>query len=173
MSDGRRRQWQPIATDLPNNNTGAGLKRKFGRDGLLVWVCFLLACKRSFNQGEFEYHTEDDGYRNLGLGYPHVPTFSLDEFFTYTGRMKMTSRRRSGEVVKVSCTRFEEWSKAGGRAVEADKKSRKRAQNTRTLQGRYADDTRTDLDLDSDHDLDHVSDVFKIPPAVLRDVDAA
>src|SRR6266542_6754416 len=69
----------PIASTFAFGNTGTKLKVKFGRDGLLVWVCFLAACKKNWIQGQFEYTSEPDGWNRLGL-YGYQPDFTLKEF---------------------------------------------------------------------------------------------
>ncbi len=155
--DRRRRQWVPIDAHVAHGRTGERLQEKFGRDGLLVWLLYLAACKRSVVQGTFTYTSETDGWRQLGL-QTDVPKFTLEQFFAFTGQMKKTrvtrgrrmadtGQRRGTRMADVRCTAWGDWNKKIQRDANATQKRRKRTQNTadnpRTLDGRYADDMRT------------------------------
>lgn len=130
--DKRRRQYFPLAVTFAHGNTGVRLKKRFGRDGLLVWVCYLTACKTNWIQGQFSYTSEPDGWTKLGL-YGYEPEFSLSTFFTFTGHLKQTRRTRSGDLVDVICTQWEAWNKEFKRDRDASEKSRKRGGNTATM----------------------------------------
>lgn len=153
--DKRRRQYVPLFTGFAVEGTGQKLLGKFGKDGLITWVCVLAAAKRSRDQGTFNYVSEDGGWHELGLGYPHTPTgFTLDEFFTFTGQLKKTRKRRVGQLSHVEITGWGEWNKAWDREVEADRKSSKRAQNTPDnvppIPGRNTDETPTEVEVESE-----------------------
>lgn len=133
--DRRRRQWVPLHVNVAHGRTGTRLKEEFGRDGLLVWMLYLAACKANPIQGEFSYTSEADGWTKLGIyDDEDHPDFTLDAFFTATGRMKKTSRRRVGRIVNVVCTPWADWSDTLRRDADASKKARKRAQNTGDIQ---------------------------------------
>lgn len=140
--DKRRRQYIPLAVTFAFSPTGKRLLNKFGRDGLLAWVCFLAACKTNWIQGQLSYTSEPDGWSKLGL-YGWEPEFTLDAFFTFTGRLKQTSRRRSGDITDVFCTRWDEWNKEVRRQIDAEQKSSKRGENTETSQRQSGDETAT------------------------------
>jgi hypothetical protein len=107
--DGRRAQYVPVDTGIAFGKTATRLKKKFGRDGLLTWVLFLAACKRSREQGTFTYTSESEGWQLIGLDYPDTPTFSLDQFFAFTGRGGGTRLVRSGAVRRVSVVKWKTW----------------------------------------------------------------
>lgn len=136
--DKRRRQYFPLSVMVAHSSTGVRLKEKFNRDGLLVWILYLTACKTNWIQGQMTYTSEPDGWSKLGL-YGYEPDFSLESFFAYTGQLKQTKRTRSGHVIDVICTRWEEWNKEFKRDRDAAEKSSKRATNTKTKQ-RLPDD---------------------------------
>lgn len=141
--DGRRALYVPIAVDIASGKTGMKLLGKFGHAGLLTWVCFLAACKRSINQGEFQYGSEEEGWRMLGLDYPITPNFTLQEFFTCTGHLKQTKRRRIGRLTHVTCTQWKDWNVSFKRQFDREEKSRKRAAFTSTLDRHYDDNAAT------------------------------
>ena len=141
--DHRRRHWQPIDVHVAHGRTGKKLLAKFGRDGLLVWNLYLLACKRNVNEGEFTYHSEQAGWADLGLPYPHTPAFTLDEFFSFTGQLKKTRKTRSGDVVKTLCTSWGDW-KVKKRTASGDTENpRSEATFTDTIRTDYGHDTDT------------------------------
>lgn len=145
--DLRRRQYVPISVHIAKSRTGKHLLERFGPDGLLVWILVLCAAKKGFTQGEFEYDTEFDGWRKLGIeDYP--PSFTLDEFFEYTGRIKATRRDRNraktGRQV-TEITAWKEWNLSVKREHDAEKKRWKRAQTTATLGG-------TEVEVESEYE---------------------
>lgn len=156
--DKRRRQYVPIAVTMPHGNTGKRLKESFGRDGVLVWMLYLVACKTNWIQGQFTYTSEPDGWSKLGI-YGDQPAFTLDEFFARTGRLHLTKKRRSGDVTDVVCRGWNEWNTEWKRESDANEKSRKRAQNTATLGA-------TEVEVDSDDESEPDVEARSAPPAV-------
>lgn len=151
MIDRRRRRWFSLSALYPHGETARRIQAEFGRDGLLVWILFLAACKRSPIQGSFSYTSEEGAWAELGLLDPaDRPGFSLDEFWTFTGRLKQTRRTRSGHVSHVSATHWKEWQDASARRIEAERKSRKRAEKTPDIPA-----LDSDRDTDRDRDRDH------------------
>lgn len=134
--DRRRRQWVPVAVDFHRGRTGSRLHDRFGHDGLLVWVCYLLACKTNWVQGELDYYDEADGWARLGLN-PAEFSFTLEEFFAYTGDLHLTARRRRGDVITTSCRPWNEWNTSVKRAQNAEWAARQR--------GSDEDETTTEL----------------------------
>jgi hypothetical protein len=137
--------------------------------GLLVWVLYLAACKRSRQQGTFTFTTEEAAWMELGLADPKDrPDFTLAEFFKYTGQLKQTRQTRLGQLQHVTATHWEEWQETVKRRLEADKKKRQReskgtgsprteARNRRDIPEPFRGsdlDLDLDLDLDQDQDLD-------------------
>jgi hypothetical protein len=92
--DGRRRPWIPISSSFALDKTGARLKEELGRDGLLVWTCLIAAAKRAAIQGSFEYASEADAWRQLGL-YGHEPDFTFEDFLAVTDKLKLTISSRA------------------------------------------------------------------------------
>lgn len=132
----------PISVSVAHSKTGKQLKQKFGRDGVLVWVLYLLACKSGWIQGQFSYTSESDGWGRLGL-LGDEPSFTLEDFFKTTGSLKQTSRRRSGDLTDVISSNWEMWNDDVKRQQDAEKKSRKRGTNTATLNGTNGDGVAT------------------------------
>lgn len=160
QTDRRRRQWLPLSATYPHGHTPRLLKERFGRDGLLVWVLFLAACKRSSIQGEFEFVSEFHGWCLLGLEPDDLPAFSLADFFRYTGELHLTRKRRSGDVVTITARTWDEWQTEPSREFAAARMSRKRAQDARNSRSH---DPGTDLDLDLDHDKDQKERALRAP----------
>lgn len=146
--DRRRRQYVPMSVYLASSNTGQRIMERFGIEGLGVWAAYLCACKTNWIQGQVTYAGEADGLTKLGL-YPHKPAFTLDEFFDFTGRLKLTKRmqdtrkRGAGQVQDVRCTKWDDWNKDVDMEVRAERKARKRAQNTGTMNGHNGDKAET------------------------------
>lgn len=153
MMDRRRRQWVPLSAYYPHSHTPRLLKERFGRDGLLVWVLYLAACKRNTPQGELTFVTEPHGWALLGLDPDDLPAFTLAEFFRYTGDLHLTRKRASGDVVTITARTWDEWQTEPSREFAAARMSRKRAKDARN-NGRHDSGTDLDLDLDKDHDKD-------------------
>jgi hypothetical protein len=126
----------PLSVRFITGRTGTKLLEKFGRDGPLVWAAYLAACKLSRPEGEIVYASEAEGWALLGLS-EHEPDFTLDAFFTFTGRMKKTRRTRSGRVSYVVCTAWGRWTKTQKQEAERKRKSRNRAQSERDTSGTH------------------------------------
>lgn len=151
--DKRRRQYVPLAVTLPFSNSGVKLKERFGRDGLLVWMLYLIACKTNWVQGQFTYTSETDGWQRLGL-VTDRPKFTLDEFFAATGRLHMTRKRASGDVVDVFCRGWNEWNTEFKRERQSEEKTRKRHGNTETL---GATEVEVEVEYEKEGDVEAVS----------------
>jgi hypothetical protein len=144
--DGRRSQYVPMDTGIAFGKTATRLKKKFGRDGLLTWVLFLAACKRSREQGTFSYTSESEGWQLIGLDYPHTPQFSLDAFFAFTGRGGGTRLVRSGSIRRVSVVNWQSWNEEWKKQQGSERMSRKRAQSARTEGAQSAHDESTEYE---------------------------
>lgn len=120
----------PLSVRFITGGTGTTLLETFGRDGPLVWAAYLAACKINRPEGEISYASDTEGWALLGLaGYE--PSFTLDDFFAVTGRLKKTRRTRSGRVSHVSCTVWERWSDAQARDAARQRKARSRHESDR------------------------------------------
>lgn len=150
--DKRRRQYFPLSVYWASGATAKNLKTRFGRDGILVWVCYLTACKTNWIQGQMTYTSEPDGWSKLTL-YGYEPDFSLAEFFAYTGRLHLTRIRRSGDVVDVLCRGWDEWNKEFKRERDAKEKSSKRAENT-SDNATTLGATEVDVEVEFDEEVD-------------------
>lgn len=160
--DRRRRQYVPLAVTFAHSDTGVKLKRKFGRDGLLVWVCYLVACKTNWTQGSLTYTSEADGWTKLGLYGVEPPDVTLEAFFTYTGQLKLTRKRRSGDVCDVICTKWEDWNKDFKRDTDAAAKASVRAKNGEQIQRQNGDKaatmrtTEVEVEVEDEEDVEAV-----------------
>lgn len=146
--DKRVRRYVPLDVFVAFEEPGLTLRQKWGNDGLLAWALYLAACKREPIQGRFTYVSDAEAWGKLGMDAPGG--FTLDDFFRLTGRLKNTSRTRSGRVSNVLCTKWGLWNNAWDRQREAEKKARIRAQrtgdSTETLPGQSPDDKRTEVE---------------------------
>jgi hypothetical protein len=105
-TDKRRSQYVPMETRIAFGDFGTKLIDKWGMEGIAGWLLLLAACKRESVQGQFIYTSDFEGWSKLGAT---ASGYTLDEFFTYTGRLKKTSRTRHGRTQYVTVTRWEEW----------------------------------------------------------------
>lgn len=126
----RPERYVPLSVHFHTGGTGTAIRKRFGRDGLLVWICYLTACKRHTPEGRISYASETEAWILLGLGNDH-PDFTLDDFFTLTGRLKKTVRRRHGDVTETICTPWQRWTKAREQEDARERKARSRQQNNR------------------------------------------
>jgi hypothetical protein len=158
--DNRRRQWFPAYVYFMSDRNGAAIKAKFGFPGLVVWLAFLAACKRGHHQGQFTYGDELDGWMQLGLNDLRPDAdFTLKQFFNLTGRHHQTKRRRaSGDLTTIECCGWDAWNTSAERDLDANKKRRKKAQNTGedtpTIRREYPDNTGDLQESDKDKDKD-------------------
>jgi hypothetical protein len=136
--DKRRAQYVPLDSNIAFGKTTPRLLGKFGKDGLLTWLLFLAAAKRSREQGVFVYTSEPEGWQLIGLTYPYVPEFSLDAFFVFTGRIRCTKIVRQGSVRRVSVVNWKSWNDEWKKQQTSERMSRKRAESTRTEPAQHA-----------------------------------
>lgn len=159
LVDARRRRYVPMDSLLAFGDFGTKLAAKWGMEGLCSWMLFLAACKRETVEGIFTYTSEAEGWGKLGAA---ASGFTLDEFFTFTGRLRKTSRRRHGRIVYVTCTGWNTWNEDWKRERDAAQKSSKRREKTSdgtgTKGGRSSADTSPDVDVDVDTPLTPLSD---------------
>lgn len=127
-SDRRRRQYVPLSVHFAAGHTGQKLQERHGLEGLGAWACFLAAAKRSPIQGSVEWYSEEDGWRQLQV--KARPSFTFEEFVATLGRLHLAKTTKRGEVKTTSIRAWNEWNLTIKRQQDADKKSRKRAQNT-------------------------------------------
>jgi len=161
--DGRRRQWLPLSSEFPFDKTGTRLQEELGIAGPLVWVYLLTAAKRSDIQGWFTYTTDDEAWRNLGVANPAAVGFTLDDFFTLTGRLKKTARRRRGRITDVRITAWEEWNntpRTGSGRTEKSKSAPLFVRHPTEKPAPEADEERA-YDSDSDNDSDRKAAEFQ------------
>jgi hypothetical protein len=172
--DGRKRRYVPLSVYFGHDETSQHLKKAFGRAGLTVWACLLAAAKRSnTREGVFSYVTEAEGWRDLGLGYPDTPDFTLDEFFRATGRIKQTRKTAQGDVKHIELTRWADWNTAWKRESGAEQKSRKRAENTadipETLQRQNGAVTTPEVEVELEAEVEKKKTLAPAAPPRARD----
>lgn len=149
MTDRRRSQWIRQDVDLITSDLGDGILEQFGAPGMVAWVAFQLACKRSPVQGQIRYGSEADCLAQLGLvgirlRNEHDEEWTLDELWTYLARFKHVSRRRSRRTTDVIWTRFAENQESARRDSQAEQKARSRAIITETEPGQTGAVSRPD-----------------------------
>lgn len=131
-----------MSADFPFDRAGTAIHEQLGLEGLAVWVCFLAACKRNGVQGQIQYTTDPEGWSVLGCD---PATFTLDEFFDLTGRLKVTRRRSRARVKQVIATGWADWQHKSNIRTGDTRKPRSEQQNT---------DTKGTVDIDKDRDRD-------------------
>lgn len=135
-----------------HKNTCRVLLEKLGVGGPLAYLSLCARAKDSTIPGTFIYSSDAVAWEKLGLD-PIDVGFTLDEFFTVTGRIKQTSRTRVGRQIHVKLTQYERWQKDSKRYESAVRKSRSRREKTRdndVTGAGHTSDSRRDLDLDLD-----------------------
>jgi hypothetical protein len=141
------KRWLKLDQNFPFTRTSVQLRERFGNDGLLVWVCMLTAAKRGDPEGTIEHVNDPHFWVVMGLAQT-PPVFTPDEFLTFTGQLKQTRRRRSGDVVKTTLTHWGDWQETWRREDERERKSRYRQGFVRdtagTANGQPADEKRTE-----------------------------
>lgn len=118
-----------IDVDFFHKTTARKLHQELGLAGQLVFIALILRAKDGIEPGVFVYRSEAVGWEKLGFD-PEAMPFTLDAFFTVTGRLRQTSRRRVGDVWNVRVTRYGEWQKDSRRYETAVKKARSRGNST-------------------------------------------
>lgn len=165
MPDGRRSQWFAMDAWFFDNPLGVAIRERFGVTGLVLFIGFLGACKRSHIQGQIAYSSDLDALRLMGLPDLRLvddagAEWDLDTFWRVLGQLKQTRRTARGRVKNVKATHWGKWQESFERANEAARKRRSRGKNTPDdappLPGHYPDDApplhRTDSDSDNDSD---------------------
>lgn len=164
MTHGRR--WLALDADLFGKRFTDDLYSEFGWAGVVVWVAYLCACKRSATPGRITFLNDVQAAHELGIdGWELVDndgkTWELSDFWTFTGRKKQTRRTPNGRRMDVTSTHWERWQETYARAREAERKSTSRGKKSRTQPGHAPDNRRTNVRPDSDSDSD-------IPPTPQR-----
>jgi len=139
--DKRRSRYVPVDVFVAFSPFGAKLNDRWGMEGLAAWMLLLAAAKREPVQGTFTFTSEAEAWTKIGAT---AASFSFDEFLTFCGRAKQTRKTRSGRITYVEITGWKRWNDDWKRETQSRQKSRKRAQNTETMDGRYGDDTGTE-----------------------------
>lgn len=124
--DRRRRQYVPISSRIAFTRTGTALLDRWDMEGLCAWMLFLAACKRELVQGELVYTSDEEAWTKIGA---EPKAFTLDEFFSFTGRLKQTRRTRHGRITYAICTRWKEWNNTVTTELKREQKSRSRGEN--------------------------------------------
>jgi hypothetical protein len=153
-------QYVPLSVRFFTGHTGTKLREKFGRDGPLVWACYLAACKEHRPEGEIEYASEAEGWHTLGFEPDERPKFTLEGFFRYTGQLKKTRKTRSGHVFYVVCTGWERWHDMKRRNEAAERSARYR-RKTKRDEAMTEDVTPPSQARDADRHLDGEAEVLK------------
>ncbi len=129
----RGKQWIHFDAQFPLK-FGHDLCVRFGPAGQLLFIQFLCACKRSYPQGRIHYRTEDELRVLLGAHYSFEDEagdkWTLEEYWRWCGRRKVTSTRARGGRTYVTATRWDAW-EDDRNAKERERKRRSRAVSVR------------------------------------------
>lgn len=131
MRDGR--QWIHFDVQFPLK-FGHDLCERFGPAGELLFVLFLCAAKRSYPQGQIHYRTEEELRVILAADFDFVDNagdkWSLETFWRWCGRRKVTSTRARGGRIYVTATRWNTW-EDDRNSKNAERMRRSRANSVR------------------------------------------
>lgn len=144
-----RKQWFATDVNVFNGDFGVDLREQFGPVGMVMWIGFLAACKRSATPGKITYSSDAEALSLLSIPGMELideegEPFKLDDFWTFTGQHKQTRCTRRKRLVYVTSTRWGEWQKDVKRQTEAERKARSRADSGRTEPGQDSDYGRTE-----------------------------
>lgn len=123
-----------IDVDFFHKNTARKLQTELGLAGPLVFLSLILRAKDGIEPGVFVYRSEAVGWEKLGFD-PEAMPFTLDTFFTTTGRLRQTSRKRLGDIWNVKLSHYGEWQQESRKYEAAVKKSRTRHKSTGDTNG--------------------------------------
>lgn len=170
-----RKQWFAASVHIFDGDLGCDLRDEFGTAGLCMWVGFLAACKRSISPGKISYASDGEclslmGLPGLELVNEEGEPFTLEDFWTFLGHRKQTSRTARRRLVYVTATRWEQWQNSGKQQAEAERKSRSRATSERTEPGHEPDRNRPYRDSDRDSERDNDKDISARARTALRAV---
>lgn len=126
------RRWLAIDADLFGKRFTDDLYQQFGWAGVVTWIAYLCACKRSRFPGRFTFLNEADALAQMGLiGWETVDNdgkpWGLDDFWKFTGRKKQTRRTQRGRETNVTATHWGRWQQAATTSREAERKRTSRA----------------------------------------------
>lgn len=167
MRSGRR--WIVLDADFFANHFTDRILDRFGPAGVCLFIALLCAAKRSRIQGQITYASDSEafdilGLRNLELVDAAGTTWTLDDFWKFTGTQKQTSRTRRGRVKNVKVTSWSQWQETLTREMAAERMRRLRGESTRTDSEQEAHANGTGKGHDNDLDLDHDQDTPPTPP---------
>lgn len=169
--DGRRRRFVPLSVHFAHGETGTTLLREFGTDGLLVWVCLIAAAKRSPDQGTYLHITDAETWATFGIA-SCPPSFTFEDFLLTTGKLRQTSKRRSGRILYVSLTRWDEWNKNRSRQTSGAQNPCKTQDFSQPIRSDYDTNSaqiRTKYDTisapESESESEYENDIKQEPPA--------
>lgn len=129
----RGHQWIHFDAQFPLR-FGHDLLDRFGPAGELLFILFLCGCKRSYPQGQVHYRTEEELRALLSADFDFVDNagdkWSLETFWRWCGRRKVTSTRARGGRTYVTATRWDAWEDERN-AKSAERMRRSRAETVR------------------------------------------
>lgn len=152
-------QWIVIDVHYFGSPLAVALWDRFGSMGPVLFIAFLCACKRSRTPGQITYMSDVEALQDMGIparllvdddGTP----WTLDDFWTLTGRMKNTKRTSRGRVRNVRATHWERWQQNADRVEGREKKRRQRAQNQGDNPGTTLGHVPANVPPDIDRDID-------------------
>lgn len=133
----RGHQWIHFDAQFPLK-FGHDLCERFGPAGELLFILFLCGCKRSYPQGQIHYRTEEELRILLAAHFDFEDEagdkWTLDEFWAWCGRRKVSAKRTRGGRTYVTATRWDAW-EDDHNAKERERKRRSRA---KSVTGRHA-----------------------------------
>ena len=125
------RQWIHFDAQFPLK-FGHDLCERFGPAGELLFILFLCGCKRTYPQGQMTYRTEEELRVVLGAHFDFVDQagdkWSLDEFWRWCGKRKVTRTKTLKTRKYVTATRWNTW-EDDRNSKERERKRRSRAKS--------------------------------------------
>lgn len=169
-----RRRWLALDADLFGKRFTHELYDQFGTAGVAVWVAYLCACKRSRTPGVFHCFNSADALGQLGLiGWELVDNagdkWTLNDFWTFTGRKKQTKRIAHGREMDVVATHWGHWQNDARMEARREQMRSSRAQKRDIPNPRLGHATVTNVAPDTDTDTD--TDISPLPPSATISAD--
>lgn len=155
MKNGHR--WLAFDADFAFNPHTKRIVDQFGVGGVVLWVAFLCACKRSPTPGRIRYSSDADLFSKLGVAdMPEVVSVDLDAFWTLNGHRKQTRRTSHGGWTHVESTQWEDWQKNVRTDIERERKRRWRAEKARDNRGTSSGHVPSNVPLENEKEKEKI-----------------
>jgi hypothetical protein len=128
-------RWVAWDVDFFIKPFGHSLLEKFGPTGVVVFIGLVSACKVGRPPGQIRYAGDDALLRILGLDDLELVDsggrlWTLDSFWRFTARHKVTTRTRSGRLTHIELSHWADWQYESDTVAGTERKRRSRARQS-------------------------------------------